>query len=684
MKKLILIYVFFPILIFAQKVDRSQSPTPLPAKAIQINNPEVFELKNGLKVFVVQNKKLPIVNVNLVIDRLPIKENEKAGLADLAGSLLIRGTEQLSKEQLDEEIDFLGADLNTDATSIFGSCLKNNFPKLFALMSQVALQPALDKNELEIIRKQTISSLQSNKESATAIAENVKSVLLYGKEHPFGEIETIESVKKVTIDDIKTYYKAYWKPNIAYLVFVGDITFSEAKELAEKYFSKWEKGEIIKTVYPKVNYTEKPFIALVDRPQSVQSSIRVFKPIDLPFNSNLYIPTRVLNNILGGGSEGRLFKNLREKHGFTYGAYSKIEADRIIGNIEISTEVRNEKTDSAIYEILEELNLITTQLVKNEELIQSKNEIIGSFARAFENPATIARLALNIDRYNLPKDFYKNYLTNITNVNEEQILNTAKQLINVNNVVILVVGKVSEIAKKLQNIAELKYFDIYGNAIPAPKEKLQIPGGITAKDILNNYIHAVFPKGIEAIKDFETTGNGILQDNPITIIQKYITPNNFINKFLMAENIISSQSLINDKYSMKTGLTEVTINDDIKFAINEAATIVPELYFLSNSYQLKIIGSDIVDNQDVYVVEIKSPSNTVYTNYYNANSKLKVREVKTDKNSTTTNDMKDYKLIDGLINFPTTQKYQFNKNVTFTIEFKKLNLNKGLTIQDLN
>jgi zinc protease len=250
MKKIFVsILIALPVALLAQ-VDRTQAPKPGPAPVIKVGEPASFTLPNGLKVFVVQNTKLPKVSATLTIDRDAVLEGDKAGLGKYGGRTFPpRYTTKMNKATLDEEIDYLGGTVDATARSVNAFSLKNNFPKVFALMADIALRPSFPADELEKIRTQTLSALAQNKEDANAIASNVVSRLVYGKGHPYGEIETEETVKKVTVADIKKYYQTYWKPNIAYLIFVGDITVDEARKLSTAAFGAWPKGVVPTPVY---------------------------------------------------------------------------------------------------------------------------------------------------------------------------------------------------------------------------------------------------------------------------------------------------------------------------------------------------------------------------------------------------------------------------------------------------
>ena len=231
-----------PLVSIAQSVDRTKAPAPAKAPIIQVASPVKFTLANGLQVFVVKNTKLPKVTATLALDVDGFKEGDKAGLADMSGQLLKRGTATKSKAELDEAVEFLGGSLSTSSQYASVSSLKNNFPKLMELLSEVILHPALQVEELEKVRKQTLAGIESSKDDADAISNNVMKKLVYGASHPFGEITTTKTVNAVKVDDVKNFIKTYWIPNNAYLVFVGDIEPALAKSLAEKNFGTWAKG----------------------------------------------------------------------------------------------------------------------------------------------------------------------------------------------------------------------------------------------------------------------------------------------------------------------------------------------------------------------------------------------------------------------------------------------------------
>lgn len=626
MKKIILYTLFMvPVALLAQ-VDRTKAPKPGPAPAIKIGEPATFVLPNGLKVFVLQNSKLPRVSATLTVDREAVLEGDKAGLTDLAGQLLRRGTTTLKKADLDEAIDYLGATINTSATSISASSLVNNFEKTISLMADITLHPALSADELEKIRKQTLSGLAQAKDDPKIIAENVTNKLMYGKTHPYGEIETEATVKNINVSDIQKYFATYWKPNISYLIFVGDITVEQAKKLAEANFGKWQRGEVIKPVYTTPLPASKTYIALIDRPSSVQSTINLVAPVQLKPGAPDVIPAKLMANLLGGGASARLYKTLREKYGFTYGAYAQVTSDKLVGNFTANASVRNEKTDSAIGQFIAEFKKIRNEPATAEEVNLIKNETAGSFARSLENPSTIANFALNIARYNLPRDYYQSYLKNLAAADAVKVKEMAGKYIPVNNLLIVVVGNLKEVSKGLEKYGELKYFDVDGNEIKAPVEK-KIDASVTANSIIKKCAEATGAAALATIKDIEVIGSASVMGQSLSFSQKYVLPDNFYQSISFGAMVVQKQMAKKGVYSVAQQGMEQPLKDEDKEELDEEAALIHEVYYQQHQgYSFTLKGIEQVNGKDAYAVAVKSPKGAEYTNYYSVATALKVKK----------------------------------------------------------
>ena len=632
MKKHIYIaLLLLPIVSMAQTIDRSKAPAPGKAPLIQIGNPVKFTLANGMQVFVVKNTKLPRVTASLAFDYDGFAEGDKAGVAEMAGQLLKRGTTTKSKAQLDEAVEFLGGTLSTSSQSAAVSSLKSNFPALMSLMAEVVLKPALANDELEKIRKQTLSGIESNKDDADAISGNVVKKLVYGASHPYGEMMTTKSVNSITINDVKSFLTTYWKPNMAYLVFVGDIEPAVAKALAEKSFGAWVKGTATKQNFAKPVSPSQTYVAIVDRPASVQSVVTIATTVDLLPGSSNVIAGSVMNNILGGGFSGRLFANLRDKHAFTYGAYSSLNPSRQVGIFEASASVRNEKTDSSVQELLREINIILNEKVGDTELSRMKNYLSGGFARSLENPATIAGFALKIAQNNLPADYYQKYLTNLAAVDAQKVQDAGKALLNTSKMHIVIVGNAKQISKGLEKYGPIKYFDIEGNEIAAPTEA-KADASLTPDVLLQKVVSAVGGSdAIAAIKDIQLKGSASLMGQTLEMSQTIITPGNSVTTMSMGGMAVMKQSVVDGKYSVSQQGMEAPITDEVKEGLDESALLIPELSYLSKGYKLKIIGAEKVDGKDAIDLEITTPSGKVSHRFYDAKTYLLVKTAKSQE-----------------------------------------------------
>ena len=687
--KTISIYILalLPLIGMAQ-VNRTQAPKPGVAPTIKIGTPATFILPNGLKVFVVENNKLPRVSASLTIDIDGIVEGDKTGLTSLAGSLMRRGTTTMDKVKLDEEIDFLGGSVNTSAFNASAFSLKNNFTKVFSLMSNVVLNPSLPAAELEKIRKKELSNLKQGEDDPNEISDNVSNHLVYGNGHPYGDIETEETVNNIKLEDIKSFFKTYWIPNNAYLVFVGNITTLEAKKLATTYFGSWKKGVVTKPVYKTPQPPAKTYIAIVDRPASVQSLISMVTPIQLRPGTPDAIPGSVMNNILGGGSSGRLFQNLREKHGFTYGAYSQLKADRLIGAFSGGASVRNEKTDSAIAEFLSEFNMMRDKPIADSDVVNSKNFLSGTFARSLENPATIARFALDISRNKMPSDYYQNYLKNLGSVSTQNVHDVASKYVLTNQMYIVIVGNAKEIAAGLEKYGEVKYYDVHGKEVAAPVPARSVDAGVTAVSILKKAVAAIgAPAAIAAIKDVILNGEAPLMGRTLEVSQKNILPNIFVSELLMGGMAMQKQMLKEGKYTMIERGQEQQPDAEEKEELDEKAAFFDDVFLMSqkgNDYT--VTGIEKVDDKDAYVMQVKTAAGREFTNYYDVETGLKVKSSKMEDAGaagkiTIQTYLKGYKTFNG-VQIPTNvivDQGQFK----IDINFKDIKVNSGLKADDI-
>lgn len=626
MKKLSLIILSaaFAMYANAQTVDRSKRPQPGPAPEIKLGKTESFVLPNGLKVFVVENHKLPMVSASIQFDVYPELEGDMAGYSEFLSELLTSGTKKRSKDQLNQEIDFIGARLSASARSMFGQSLKKHQEKLLELMSDIALNADFKEEEVEKIRKRTLSGLQTAKNDPDQMLSNVSAVINYGSNHPYGEVANEASVGKVTLAKCNEYYKTYYRPNVAYMAVVGDVTVKEIQPLIEKYFAAWQKAEVPKAKYPNPTAPTATHVSISPREESVQSVINVTYPIDLMPGHPDVIKAKVANAILGGGSMGRLFLNLREKHAWTYGSYSSISQDELKGNFTAYAQCRNAVTDSSVAEILNEMKAMRDNKIAEKDLQDQIKYMSGGFAIGLESPQTVAQYAINIERYNMPKDYYANYLKNLSAVTVDDVQAISRKYIDPAKAHIIVVGSKDEVAEKLKRFdadGKIAYYDNYGQPM-VDKVVATAPAGITADQVYKNYIKAIGgEKAIKAIKDIKTVSKGALsvagQEIPITVTEMKKAPGSTLQLVEGMGMVLNKQAFDGKEGYAEAQGQKMPLNAEQIAKAKEEADIYGELTPEKYGIKRELKGMEAVNGKDAYKVEAVQDGKKT-TEYYDA------------------------------------------------------------------
>ncbi len=673
------------------QIDRSTPPEAGKPPKVKLGDYESFTLDNGLKVFVVENHKIPKISLQLQVDRDPVKEGDAVGYVDMAGKLLRAGTENRDKAEIDEAVDFIGATLNTSSKEIFASSLVKHKKKLFEIFSDVLLNPTFPKEQLEKQKKQTISNLASQEEDANAIADRVGRVLRYGKDHPYGEVKTEESVKKITVDKLKEYYNTYFKPNTSYLAIVGDITKEKAKPLVKEYLGGWEKGQVPKHNYDEPKAPEDRTVAMVHKSGAVQSVINVTYPIDLEPGSKDAIKADVMNSVLGGGVfSGYLMQNLREDKGYTYGARSSISKDPRVGEFTANASVRNEVTDSSVVQFLKEMKRIRNEKVDPEHVEMVKNVMNGNFARSLEKPRTMARFALNIERYDLPKDYYDTYLEKLSKVDAQDVQKMAKKYIRPARSYVLVVGDENEVGDKLKKFGKYERYGIYGDP-KGEKVEVEVPEGLTGKQVLKDYIEAIGgEEKIDAIKDMKMVREATVRGRKMKIVTFKKRPNKM--KSLMKQGgMVANQTVVDESSGKQKSMrgSQEFKGDELKDQQIDAA-IVPERKFLEEGGKVTLEGGEMVDGKAAYVVELEYPSGSTKKLYFDKKSGLKIRQQVTQEQQTRTGETKEVTRIQKFKNYKTVEGVKFPETIsmdmgrmTLNAELSDIEVNPGLDDSDL-
>ena len=629
-KKVILVLVLLSTSLNAQ-LDRSIMPESGPAPEIFFGKPQTFKLDNGLTVMVVENTKLPRASASLSFDNPLIFEGDIAGVSSILAEMVGNGTLSISKEDFIEEIDYMGASLNVTGSGAFAGSLKRYFPRVLELMASAVLEPLFTQEEFDRQKNLIKESLKTGEKDVGTAADRVESFITYGSQHPNGEFITQESLDKASLQDAIDFYNNYSSPSNAYLVIIGDVNYDEIKSKVTDLFESWDSKEVSSTSFPSPNNPDETEIIFVDMPNGVQSVVSVINTVEFNKKNSDYFAALVANRILGGGGAGRLFNNLREDKGWTYGSYSGIsESYKTKGIVIAQAQVRNEVTDSAALELLMELDKMKNTFVLDEELNSAKAKYTGNFVLSLENPSTIAGFARNIITQDLPEDYYNSFLENINSVTKEDVQNAAKNYFLTDKTRVFITGKGSEILESIENIEyngkniKVRYFDKYANEIERPS--YTVDSNISAEDVINDYIKAIGGKdALSEVTSIEIKATSNIQG---TVLEMYSIKNNQ-NQSLMemsamgmtiAKTVFNKYQGYNEVNGQRIPLTEVELEQAI---INSA--LFSELNFDFSLVQL--VGTSDVDGEKAYEIKVTDNKSV----FYSVDTGLKLKEVESQE-----------------------------------------------------
>ena len=679
-KSIILISSLFLTLIM-QAQDRPQ-PKPGPAPAINIKKPESFTLPNGLKVLVVENHKLPRVSFNLSLDNMPSTEGNKKGVDDLTSSLIGNGSKKIAKDAFNEEIDFLGADINFSASGASANCLSKYSGRILELMADGALNPNFSQEEFDKEKDKLIEGLKTQEKSVAAVAGRVQNVLAYGKNHPFGEFLSETTIKNVTLEDVENNYQTNFVPENAYLVVIGDVKVKDVKKAIEKLFGSWAKATAPQLTYTEPKNVQYSQINFVDMPNAVQSEIALQNTVNLKMTDKEYFASIVANQILGGDFNSYLNMNLREAHGWTYGARSGISGSKYVSTFKASTQVRNAVTDSAVVEFFKEIKKIRTEKVTDEVLNNVKAGYIGKFVMQIEKPQTVAGYALRIKTQGLPEDFYENYIKNINAVTADDVLAAANKYFLADNLRVIIVGKGSEVIPGLEKTKiPMFYFDKFGNPTEKPIMKKAVPVGVTSKTVFDNYIAAIGgEKAVAGVKTIFSTGTATIAQAPapITLTSKKDSKGRILNSIAMEGMGELSKQVLNEKggYSTQQGQRKDLTAEEL--AEKKATASTFDELLLAKNTAVVLDGIESVNGVDAYVIK-----NGKSTYYYDVKTGLKISESKTiekgDQKMTVVTTYSDYRVVKGI---KVPFEMVINQGMDLDFKMTDVKINEGVSDAD--
>jgi len=660
---------------------RKNAPEAGPAPVINIGDAETFILDNGLQVIVVENHKIPSVSFQITLKNEQFNEFDKVGFVSMAGDLMGRGTTTKTKSEVDEAVDFIGASFNTAGTGMFASSLTKHVDVLLDIVTDVLYNPAMDEEELDKIKKQTLSGLEASKTNPDAISRNMRAAAVYGVDHPYGEIQKVEHVENISVEDCKDYVEKFFAPNNAYLVVVGDITPAEAKKTVTKYFGNWERKEVPVVKNKPVVAPMKTNVLFANKDGAVQSVVNIAYPVDLKPGSEDAIKARLMNTILGGGSSSRVNLNIREDKGYTYGAQTRLSSNSLIGNFNAFASVRNTVTDSSIVEFLAEMNKIVNEPVGAEELQKTKNYLTGTFSLALESPRQVANFALNTIRYNLPKDYYQTYLQKLNATTAADIQAMARKYIRPEAALICVVGSKDEVAKsllKFDDDGEITYYDAFGAVMEY--DEVALPADVTPARIISDYIDAIGGSAnVNGINTLRMKMNADLMGQTADIESYQEGGDKFATSFGLGGMTMMQQIFDGSKAKMSgQGQNQIITEGPMYDEIKSGAKIIPQKDYLTDGSELAVKGIEDVEGSKAYKISVKSPNGKMSTEFYAVENGLLIRSITSpQEGQTVTTDFLEYKEVSG-IQFPHITKVAGLMPMTLEMKVAEIEVNGSI------
>lgn len=678
---------------WAQQLDRSIKPKPGPAPEIKLGKTESFTLPNGMKVYVVENHKLPVISCSIQLDIKPELEGDMAGYRDMMSELLLSGTKSRTKDQLNAEIDKMGANINVNSEGISGSGLKKYQDKIMELMADIAMNANIPQSELDAEKKKALSGLETQKNDGDAMVNNVSAVVNFGSNHPYGEVPNESTISKISLERVNRYYQVYFRPNVAYMAIVGDVTLNEIKPVIERYFGGWAKQDVPVSTYtiPEIATTKLTKVAFAPRTAAVQSVVSVTYPVYLRPGTEDVIKARVANTILGGGSQGRLFLDLREKHAWTYGAYSSLQEDNLMGTFSATVKCRNVVSDSSVEALLDEMKSMQTDRVPDTALQNSITYLSGGFAIGLEDPKRVAQYAINIERYNMPKDFYQNYLKNLSAVTADDVMAISKKYIRPDHANIVVAGSKDDVAPKLARFSadgKIDFYDNTGKPITVTEGKAA-PAGVTAGEVYKKYIAAIGgEKAINGIKDIKITMTSEMQGMPLTIIETKKAPSFYkqVVEMNMGGQVMSQKKVFNGTKGYMSAMNQKKdIEGDDLEAVKQSADIAADLHGEKYGIKRTLKGMENLNGKDVYVLDIVDKKGKKSTEYYDVTTGLLSKKIEGEGEEMEIVEYADYKEIPGTGGYKVAYKIsQVQGPQTIAATVKSVEVNKNVPATEFN
>lgn len=458
-------------------IVKGKAPVNKNVLKVKLPRAEEATLPNGLRVVLLRSSKVPTFNMQMVVLSGGLSDKaDYRGLASFTATLLREGTAKRASKDIAEQVDALGATLNAGSglasmfTTVSASGLVENLDPTLELFADVIRNPSFPQTEVDKYKTRTLAQLQFQRSIPQFLAIEQFNRAIYGAGHPASFIAPpATSIQKLTTKDLSEFHSTYYRPNNAILAIVGDVTMKDIMPKLEKAFGDWQKADVPAATIPAAPAQTASKIVLIDRPGSVQTVLQL-GTLGIERTSADYFAVLMANRVLGGGPSGRLFLNLREDKGYTYGAYSNFGGSRFRGTWTSSSEVRTDVTEGAMKEFMYELNRLRDEKVPAEELENAKRAIVGSFALSLEQPQDLLGNIITQKLYNLPADYWDTYPQKVAAITAEDVQRVAQKYIDLGHLQVVAVGDATKAREILAKYGKVEVYDADGKPVGGPMQ----------------------------------------------------------------------------------------------------------------------------------------------------------------------------------------------------------------------
>lgn len=613
-------------------------------------------LKNGLRVIIVPDNRQPIVYFRAMVMAGTAADGKEVGAAAAVGSLLEKGTKSRTADDIAEKLDFYGATFNAnsgvDAMNCFGSFLKKDMNSILPIYADLMRNPSFPQDEVAKYVSTTESSLKAAKKNSSDPGRRMGRRLIYG-DHPYGNFETEESIKNVSRDVIAGWHDKYFSAENTMIAVIGDVTEKEIVPILEKHFGDWKKGARHRPLYPSLAETKGMQYTLVDRPSSVQSSIRIQR-LGLSRTDPDYDKAGFIAAIFAGngliGFQNRLFQNIREKHGYTYTPGGSLTSSLDKGVLVGVAEVRNSVTDSAIEQMLLEYRRLSTEDIPQHELDFAKGLVTGKYLMDIADPNLTGEKLLSIYLYGLPKDYYDTYPSRVQSFTAADLRETAKRVYPPNDLHVIVTGDGSKILPKVERFGKPKLVDLDLNPIKNLTETIT-PSKLSLDEVLEKLHKAINKPSLEKVQSIEKTGDFVLTmpqgELAGTVQQVFATPNKKYQKFEFHGTIIEEKIDGTKLYEGQMG--EVHPVEEPRAKYDVASTVFnEELRVKEPGMNVKLAGMKDIFSGPAYVLEVEKQGFVKERWYVDEKTGYVTRKEVKNEEGDIVNDYTDFRSVNGI------------------------------------